>query len=169
MPALVDEADVHCPHLFDVAPVDRVEPQNLRITKIARFFRNQQAGGVVAARLRLARAADHGAPVRIGNVHRNRVKAFLEVGAHRANEDVMQVILAGVYAQRRVGGDHHRPDIERTRRGRHPLLIELDELHDRLEMLSSSTSGIAIRRAELLKRRMFSQGRNRFTLPSGRR
>ena len=93
-----------------------------------------QAGRVVAAGLGPAEAAFHGAHVLVLDADLDRVHAFLVVGADGGQDDEVEVLLGRAHAEERLAGDDRRPDVERGAHARgHPVLLQADQVHQRLE------------------------------------
>ena len=125
----MDEADIHRAHFLDVAPLQCVQPQHLGKALLCRLLAHEQAGGIVAAGLRLADTAFHRPAKAVRHIDRHRVEPLLEVGSYRASHNEMQVGSRRPEAQFGGGRNHGGADVERrTRLVGHPGLVDFDQL-----------------------------------------
>ena len=111
-----------------------VQPQHLAVAALLGLLRGEQAGRVVAAGLGLTGTAQRRPHIIVADPQADRVEALGEVRPHRRQDNEEQVLVGRPHAQRGLGADHRRPDIERAALGRgDPALLGLDQLADGLD------------------------------------
>ena len=108
------EEDVHAAQFLDPATLDRVEEHDLVAPLRDRLRLRGEAGGVIAAALRLARTAGRGARVILADPDRHRARAALPIGADRGCDDHVEIFGGGLHAQERFARIHEGAQVQRA-------------------------------------------------------
>src|SRR5439155_14959220 len=116
--------------LLDVAPLDRIEENDLIAAVINRLGLRTKARGVIAAAFDGAGAADRGARVVVRHPDRHGRRPALEIGADRRGNDGEDVFRGRLHAEKDLARNHKGPQVETALPARYPGAVDRHELLD---------------------------------------